>query len=128
MEHDIMAVNAIAFGLALIAIGVGGYLGTGRTSATALIPAAFGAVLLVLGLVARRGGSARKNAMHVAAAVALLGAIGSLMRPAMKAARGEAVDWASTPVVLQLATGVLCIVFVVLCVRSFIAARRAPAP
>ena len=66
-------------GLLLMIIGIGSYVLTGRTSVTALIPAFFGVVFVVLAYVARNE-AARKHAMHVAVALALVGAIASLGR------------------------------------------------
>jgi len=43
----------IAYGTVLGALGVGGYFATGRQSKTALIPAAFGAAAIGLGLLAQ---------------------------------------------------------------------------
>ena len=40
-----MANVTIGFGLVLAALGLGGYVATGRTSLTALIPLAFGLLL-----------------------------------------------------------------------------------
>lgn len=109
------------FGLLLIALGIGSYLGTGRTSVTALIPAFFGAALVVCAIVARRE-SARKHAMHAAVAIGLVGAIAALARAVPAALNGQA----SRPAVLaQLAMGVLLLIYVGLGVQSFVAARRA---
>ena len=43
----------IGFGLALVALGIAGYFGTGAVHPTALIPAAVGLVLVVFGILAR---------------------------------------------------------------------------
>jgi len=115
-----MASTTILFGLLLIVLGFGGYFLTGTSSFTALIPAAFGLLLLVLGFIARAE-SARKHAMHAAAAVALIGFLGALMsllRTPMGLRPGAAVF---SQVAMVLLTGV----FVALCVKSFIDARRA---
>jgi hypothetical protein len=109
------------FGLLLIALGVISYLGTGRTSMTALIPAYFGAAFLVCSIIARQE-SARKHAMHAAVAIGLLGAIAALARALPAAMNGQA----GRPAVLaQLAMGALLVIYVALGVQSFIAARRA---
>src|SRR5829696_738555 len=109
------------FGLLLIVFGIATYVVTDRTSVTALIPAIFGAVLVVCALIARNE-SMRKHAMHAAVAVGLIGAIAALARGVPAAMSGDA----SRPaVVSQLAMGVLLIVYVALGVRSFIAARKA---
>ena len=66
----------------------------------------------------------RKNVMHVAAVVGLLGFFGALWRPAKALIQNGSVDLNAVAVRLQLMTALLCLVFVVLCVQSFVAARR----
>ncbi len=112
---------AILFGALLILLGVGGYVGTGRDSVTALIPAFFGLPLVALGWAALRE-AWRMHAMHAAAVLALLGVVGALGRPAGKLFSGELE--VNTPLVLQLVMALLCAVFLGLCVKSFIDARR----
>ncbi len=109
------------FGLLLIVLGVASYTVTGRTSVTAMIPAFFGAVLVICALIARNE-AMRKHAMHAAVAVGLIGALAALGRgvPAMIA------EGANRPAVIsQVAMGVLLLVYVALGVQSFIAARKA---
>lgn len=109
------------FGLILIVLGTASWVVTGRTSVTALIPALFGAILVICALIARKE-SARKHAMHAAVAIALIGAIASLARAVPAVMNGDA----SRPAVIaQLAMAVLLVVYVVLGVQSFIAARKA---
>jgi len=111
------------FGLLLIVLGIASYVLTGRTSVTALIPAFFGAVLVICALAARNE-AARKHAMHAAVAVGLIGALASLGRGVPAAMTGDA----TRPAVLsQLVMGVVLLVYVALGVQSFIAARRARA-
>jgi hypothetical protein len=62
-------------GIVLMVIGILSYWLTGRTSVTALIPAFFGAVFVILAYVARNEAT-RKHAMHIAVAVGLLGLLG----------------------------------------------------
>lgn len=108
-------------GFVLVVLGLGGYLATGRASATALIPAFFGAVFLVLAIVARNP-NARKHAMHAAVALGLIGLIATASRvmPALSAGS------IGRPAVLaQLAMALVLLVYVVLGVKSFIDARQA---
>jgi preprotein translocase subunit Sss1 len=114
-----MASTTIVFGILLTLLGLVGYAMT-RTSMTALIPSLFGLLLLILGLLARSE-SIRKHAMHAAAAVALIGGVGALI-PLLRTPSGVRPAMA---VFSQVAMVVLTAVFVALCVRSFIAARRA---
>lgn len=118
-----MPSTTIALGVALIVLGLAGYFLTGAASLTALIPAAFGVVIALAGLIARDPGK-RKHAMHAAVIVALLGFLGSIRGLlqvgdlfAGTAARPAAV--ASQAVMALLTLG-----YIVMAVRSFIAARR----
>jgi hypothetical protein len=90
-------------------------------SITALIPTFFGVALIALGWLARNE-KARMHAMHGAA---LLGLIG-LLFPGYMATKalinGAGLTLAVTG---QLIMAGLCGVFLVVCVKSFIAARRA---
>lgn len=120
-----LAGTTIAFGVVLIVLGVAGYLGSGGVSVTALIPAIFGVVLAALGALARNE-AMRKHAMHGAVLVGLLGFLGSarglLQLPALMSG-GEVAR--PTAVAAQSVMAILMLLFVVLCVRSFIAARAA---
>jgi len=111
------------FGLLLIVLGIASYTLTGRTSITAMIPAFFGAALLVCAMVARRE-AARKHAMHAAVALGLIGAVAALVRGVPGALNGNS---AKPAVMAQLAMGILLLIYVGLGVQSFIAARRARA-
>ena len=115
-----MASTTRTFGLILIVLGLASYFLTGRASITALIPAFFGAVFVILALVARNE-AARKHAMHAAVALGLLGFLGTL-RVVPLVMRGELLRPA---VLAQLAMMILMAIYVALGVRSFKAARRA---
>lgn len=114
---------ALGVGVILIVLGLVAYFGTGMASMTALIPSGFGVLFCICGALALKP-NMRKHAMHVASVIALVGFIGAPMRTVMKAAQGEAVGWASTAVLVQIATSVVCLIFLILAVRSFIHARR----
>jgi hypothetical protein len=122
-----MASVTIGFGLALMALGVGGYYGTGGTSPTALIPLGFGILLVVCGALARRP-AWRKHAMHGAAVLALLGFLGPMrVLPQMVALASGTPVAHRAAVVDQLAMMLLCGILLALCIRSFVMARRASA-
>ena len=118
-----MARITIGLGVVLIALGIGGYLGTSRESLTALIPAALGLVLAVLGVIASTE-KGRTPALVVAMVFGLLGVFGSLMRPLKNLLGGEPPEF-GTAVVIRVATATLLAIFVVLCLASFVQARRA---
>jgi hypothetical protein len=111
-------------GIILIIIGIVGYIhgtSTGHASPTALIPAAFGILFLIFGVVSGMKESLRKHLMHAAAVVALLGllAVGGRL---LSNISGLSM---SAAVLSQLAMAVVCLVFLILAIRSFAAARRA---
>jgi hypothetical protein len=119
-------VAKITLGLAaaLIVLGLAGYVGSGMQSWTALIPAFFGIVFGILGGLALNP-SMRKHAMHGAAVLGVLGLLGSF--PGVI----KAFQWmGGTPparpaaIISQTIMAVLLIGFIILCVRSFIDARR----
>ena len=114
----------IALGVVLIILGLAGYFLTGAVSVTALIPAFFGLVLAVAGVIARDPGK-RKHAMHFAAMVGLLGFLGSARGLAKIGAvlAGQPVE-RQNAVIAQAIMAILMLIFTALCVRSFIQARR----
>lgn len=118
-----MPFTSIICGVLLILVGVVGYAygsSTGHASPTALIPAAFGLALALLGIFSRIKDDLRKHLMHAAAAIALIGFILTAGRLVMKL--GELT--LSAAVLSQLAMAVICLIFVVLAVKSFADARR----
>lgn len=113
-------------GWILILLGVLTYLASGRSSLTALIPAAFGAALLLLGIVAGRAASP-KHPMHAAAVVALLGfagSVGGLVDLARLAVGGQT-DAPAMAVASKSLMAVGMAAFLVFCIRSFRQARLA---
>jgi hypothetical protein len=118
-----MPSTAIACGILLILIGVIGYVYgwmNGSPSPTALIPAAFGLLLAILGAAARAKESLRMHIMHVAV---LIGLIGFLI-PAWRVLSNLGNITLSAAVISQIAMSLVCLIFVLLCVKSFIDARR----
>jgi hypothetical protein len=119
-----VAPATIVFGLLMTALGLGGYFYTDRVAVTSLIPAFFGIAFLLLGWLGLKG-NLRKHAMHAAAALALIGFVMTALRiPYRALLAGDPVERPAAVVETAIMSG-LCLVFVGLCVRSFIAARRA---
>jgi fluoride ion exporter CrcB/FEX len=119
-----LANTTIGFGIVLIVLGIGGYFGSDRVSVTALIPAAFGLLLVIFGALARDD-KRRKMAMHIAVTVGLLGFLGTVSGlfklPALLS--GGVVERPGA-VVSKSIMAVLMAVYVGMCVKSFIDARR----
>ena len=122
-----MAKVTLVFGVLLAALGLAGYLGTGSIHFTALIPLWFGLALGLGGFLAiSPSENRRKLFMNINVTVALLGFIGATV----EAVRGyvHATSAGMPPDQIALASkvtmAVLLLIYVVMCVRSFIAARR----
>jgi len=116
----------ILYGILLLALGVGGYLVSAMESYTALIPAVFGVIFLILGLVAAKKESWRKHLMHVAVVLAVLAVFGTfkaLGQVPILLSGGE-LSRPPLAVISQSVTAVLSVLFIGLCVRSFIQARK----
>jgi hypothetical protein len=118
-----MASFAIVFGLLLTLLGpVLFFLSDpAKQSPTAFIPSGFGVVLIVLGVLAFNP-KFRMHAMHGAALVGLIG----FAMPAVMVIKGLiGGDEFNLPKQGQTAMAVLCLIFLALCVKSFIDARAA---
>jgi hypothetical protein len=119
-----MPFTAIVFGSLLVLTGIVGYvygMMNDRASMTAFIPAAFGILLLLLGLAAQSMEGMRKHLMHAAVVVGLIG----FLVPAWRLLSKMSEITLSAAYVSQIVMAVLCLAFVIMAVQSFIAARRA---
>jgi hypothetical protein len=96
-------------------------------SLTALIPTFVGVLLLVCGAIAARGENARKHAIHAALVVALIGALGSLMQVVKLGDLIAGTAQRPGAVLEGTVMFVLLVFYVVMGIRSFIAARKARA-
>jgi hypothetical protein len=115
--------TTIALGVVLIVLGLAGYFLTGAVSLTALIPAAFGLVIALSGLMARDH-RWRKHAMHAAVFVALLGFLGSVRGVLQIGSFFDGTAARPAAIVSQTIMALLTLGYIVLAVRSFVQARR----
>jgi hypothetical protein len=114
----------VVFGALLVVVGVVGFVATGSEHYTALIPAGLGGVLALLGGLSFKD-HLRKHTMHAAALLGLLGFAGTVMGipKLIKHLSGGTVERPAAAVAQSITAG-LCAVFVGLCVKSFLDARR----
>ena len=124
-----MAVPTLITAVLLIVIGIVGYSGAepspeGKVSPTALIPAFVGIILGVCGLVALKE-SLRKHAMHLAAMVGLIGMLGGFMPLIRQYSKTGSIDPLKPSAVSGELMVLVCAGFVILCIKSFIDARKA---
>lgn len=122
-----MAKVTLVFALLLIVLGVIFFVATGSHAPTALIPVYFGILLGVLGMLANTPDSKRRMLfMHIAVTVGLIGFLfpgWRGMKDLIAQMQGQAL---LRPEAMkeELAMAAICLIYVLLSVRSFIAARR----
>ncbi|MFT3860715.1 hypothetical protein [Micropruina sp.] len=113
----------LAVGGLLTLTGIIAYLATHMVSLTALIPSAVGVLLLVAGWLARTE-RLRRHAIHGALAVALIGALGSVMNVVKVGQLFNGTAERPGAIVASLVMFIALVVYLAVGVRSFIAARR----
>jgi hypothetical protein len=118
-----MAKITLVFAVLLIVLGLAGFLATGSLHPTALIPAGIGLLLGIFGLLAiTPDGNRRRLFMHINVAIGLVGFLGTMAELFCNLTSSQVLDL--TAIFAKLALVWLLLIYVALCVRSFIAARR----
>lgn len=122
-----MPTISITCGILLILIAVIGYAygaATGTASLTALIPAIFGVLLTAFGYAAKARESLRKHLMHAALLVALLGFLATASSIMQLPALFEGVAERPAAVSARFGMALICLLFLILGIKSFVDARR----
>jgi uncharacterized membrane protein len=122
-----LAKLTLVLAILLVALGLAGYLGTGSLHPTALIPAWIGLALGVFGFLAISPNEGRRKLfMHINVTIALLGFLGSTVEAirCYAHARSLGVEPDQIALASKVTLAGLLLIYVILCVRSFIAARR----
>jgi uncharacterized membrane protein len=121
-----MPVYAIVFGSLLTLLGAVAFFSPGTFggdkphSVSAATPAFIGIPIILTGLATLMKPAIRKHAMHGAALLGLLGTVGGLVPAAM-----NQFDTTKASVLVGLGMSALSAIFLGLCVKSFIDARKA---
>jgi len=121
-----MAKITVLFGVLLIILGAASFILTGHKFPTSLIPVAFGILLVTFGSMAETPETRRRMLfMHMAVTIGLLGflATAPALVSAVQLFKGKLFPYPAA-IEEKAAMSVLLLIYVVLCVRSFIAARR----
>ncbi|MDR3774315.1 MAG: hypothetical protein P4L26_13250 [Terracidiphilus sp.] len=122
-----MAKLTLVFAVLLVALGLVGYVGTGSLHPTALIPAWIGLALGVFGFLAISPNEGRRKLfMHINVTIGLLGFLGGTVEATRGYVHAKSLGLEPDHIALaaKVTLDVLLLVYVILCVRSFIAARR----
>ena len=122
-----MAKVTLVFAALLLILGILGFIATGSTHYTALIPALLGLLLGIFGVLALSPDAGRRKLfMHINVTLALLGFLGTAMGLIewFRMMGGAAVKNVQATE-SKASMAMLCLIYVILCVRSFIAARKA---
>ena len=119
-----MAKISMTFGIILILLGLYSYFGISSESITALIPTFLGIPVLILGFLGLND-KYLKHAMHGAAVLMLLGfggTVGGLIK-FFRMLGGEVFERPSA-ITIQAIMALICLVFLILAIKSFIDAIR----
>ena len=119
-----MVNTTLAFAFAYLLLGIAGFVLTGSTHKTALIPCIFGLLFLVFGLLARKD-NLRKHVMHAAVLIALLAFLGTARSLPHLPELFNGTAEKPAAIITQALNASLSLAFIFLAVRSFIQARRA---
>ncbi|MGA3346001.1 MAG: hypothetical protein ABSC76_14150 [Terracidiphilus sp.] len=118
-----MAKVTLVFAVLLVALGLVGFLGTGSVHYTALIPTWIGLALGIGGVLAiSPSESRRKLFMHINVTIGVVGTLGTIAEIIRSVVSQKEVD--ATALAAKTALAWLLLIYVLLCVRSFTAARR----
>lgn len=121
-----MAKLTIGLGIVLTLVAVVCFALTGSSHPTALIPAGVGLLFVLFGALAISPDPKRRKLwMHIAVTLALLMFLGTVPAVIQMARQLQGAVLPHPIAVDEKATrSLLCLVYVALCVRSFVAARR----
>jgi hypothetical protein len=122
-----MARVTVLFGVLLIVLGGASFVLTGSKFPTSLIPVAFGILLVTFGSMAETPVPKRRMLfMHIAVTVGLLGFLATAPALFQLVPLIKATKLFPYPAAIEekAAMSALMLIYVLLCVRSFITARR----
>jgi hypothetical protein len=118
-----MAKVTLVFAALLAVLGLVGFFGTGSEHPTALIPTGVGLALGIFGYLAISPSERRRKLfMHVNVTIGLVGFLGTVFEILRGLHSSNETD--GTALVAKTAMAWLLLIYVLLCVRSFVAARR----
>jgi hypothetical protein len=120
-----MAKMTIGFGILLVLLAIAGFVATGSSHPTALIPAGFGLLFVLFGALANTADSRKRMLwMHIAITVALLGFLGTITADIAAYRLSNGAQYPHPAAIIEKAAmSLMCLIYVLFCIRSFINAR-----
>ncbi|HEY5212742.1 MAG TPA: hypothetical protein VIJ38_06955 [Acidobacteriaceae bacterium] len=120
-----MAKLTIWFGVLLAAVSLGFWIGMGRVETAPLHPAGIGVLLIICGFFATTENPKKRMLwMHIAVTLGLIGFLATGIRAVIQLSKGTAMSINPMGFEERVVIALICLIYVALCVRSFIAARR----
>ena len=121
-----MAKLTIGFGVLIAAVSLGFWLAIGQTEIAALHPAGIGVLLILCGALANTENPKKRMLwMHIAVTLGLIGFLITGIRAGIALVKGTAMSVNPMGFEERSVVALICVVYVALCIRSFITARRA---
>jgi hypothetical protein len=121
-----LAKLTIWFGVLIALVSLGFWIGMGRAESAALHPAGIGVLLILCGVLANTENPKKRMLwMHIAVTLGLIGFLTTGIRAAIALAKGTAMSINPMGFEERVVIALISLIYVVLCVRSFISARRA---
>jgi fucose 4-O-acetylase-like acetyltransferase len=123
-----MAKLTIVFGVLLILLAIIGFVATGSAHPTALIPAGFGLLFVLFGVMANTDDSKKRMLwMHISVTLALLAFLGTIPADIDSFRLSRGMEFPHPDAILEKAAmSLLSLIYVLFCIRSFINARIKP--
>jgi hypothetical protein len=120
-----MAKLTIVFGVLLILLAITGFVTTGSAHPTALIPGGFGLLFVLFGVMANTADSKKRMLwMHISVTLALLAFLSTIPADIDSFRLSRGVEFPHPAAILEKAAmSLLCLIYVLFCIRSFINAR-----
>jgi hypothetical protein len=116
----------IFFGILIAAVSLGFYFAINPHETAALHPAGIGLLLILCGTLANTENPKRRMLwMHIAVTLGLISLLTTGIRAIISLAKGTALTINPAGFEERVTIALISLVYVILCVRSFIAARRA---
>jgi len=120
-----LAKLTIWFGALLAAVSLGFWIGMGRVETAPLHPAGIGVLLIICGFFATAENPKKRMLwMHIAVTLGLIGFLATGIRAVIQLSKGTAMSINPMGFEERVVIALICLIYVALCVRSFIAARR----